>query len=62
MTEIINKAAFNRKEASQYLGVSENTFVKLLQSGRIRHVTIGKRVLVAKAELDRFLVGGLENE
>lgn len=53
----IKPAAFNRKQAAQYLGVSENTLVKLMKAGRINFVRAESRVIIAKAELDRFLEG-----
>lgn len=57
MTIEIQPAAFNRKQAARYLGLSENTLVKLIQSGRVKQIKIDRRVIIAKAELDRFLEG-----
>jgi len=53
----ITQMAFNRKEASQYLGISEKTLDKALQSGEIKFRRIGKAMLIPKVELDRFLEG-----
>lgn len=49
------KACYNRKEAAQYLGLAENTFVKLLNAGRIRCIRAGRRILIPKKALDDFL-------
>jgi excisionase family DNA binding protein len=53
----VQKEGFNRKEGATYLGISENTFARLLRDGRINCVRVGRRVIVAKSELDRFLQG-----
>jgi len=53
----IQPAAFNRKQAAQYLGISENTLVKLLNSGKIRFVKAESRLIIPKVELDKFLSG-----
>jgi excisionase family DNA binding protein len=58
----IERAAFNQVEAAQYLGVSDKTIRKLLKEGTIRCAHVGSRVLIAKAELDRFLVGDIGDE
>jgi excisionase family DNA binding protein len=58
----IERAAFNQVEAAQYLGVSDKTVRKLLKEGTIRFARIGSRVLIAKSELDRFLIGGITDE
>lgn len=56
MTDLrIEKKAFNRKEGARYLGLAENTFIKLLNEGRINFVRVGRRILVPKNSLDKFL-------
>lgn len=57
MEKEIKPAAFNRKQAAQYLGISENTLVKLLRTNRINFVKAESRIIIAKVELDRFLEG-----
>ena len=57
MTIDVMKAAYNRAEAAAYIGVAQNTFVRLLISGAIRYVKAGRRIIVSKKELDRFLEG-----
>lgn len=51
----ITPQAFNRKEAAGYLGIAENTLVKLLNSGRIKCIHAGRRLIIPKRELDKFL-------
>lgn len=53
--ELSDKAAFNRGEAAAYIGVSENTLVKLFQEGKVTFQKVGRRVIVSKGELDKFL-------
>lgn len=55
MTTDVIKVAYNRQEAAKYIGVAENTFVKLLNSGRIKYIKAGRRLIIPKKELDRFL-------
>ena len=53
--EQVIKMGFNRKEAAQYIGVSENTLVKYLKDGLIPYRKVDNRVFIARVELDRFL-------
>jgi excisionase family DNA binding protein len=62
MESKIEQAAFNQVEAAQYLGISDRTVRKMLKEGVIRCVQYGGRTFIAKAELDRFLAGGIEDE
>lgn len=55
MPKEIQKVAFNRKEGAAYLGLAENTFVKLLNSGTIKFTRVGRRILIPKQALDEFL-------
>lgn len=57
----MDKLAFNAAESGHILGVSEWTIYKLVERGdlaRIPHV--GKRVLIARAELERFAAEGVK--
>ena len=54
MSEVI-QMAYNRKQAAQYLGLSVNTFDKLLNSGRIKFKRVERVMIIPKVELDRFL-------
>jgi excisionase family DNA binding protein len=60
MSQIVDLAqrepsAFNIADAARYIGLGETLFRQLLRAGTIRHRKAGRRVIVAKAELDRFL-------
>ena len=55
MQNDITKQAFNRKEGAAYIGVAENTFRKLLDSGEINYITLGRRLLIPKISLDNYL-------
>jgi excisionase family DNA binding protein len=55
MTTEVRKVTYNRKEAASYLGLAENTFVKLLNSGKVKYIRVGRRVLIPQQSLDRFL-------
>lgn len=57
MTDV-TKAALNRKEAAQYLGLAENTLVKLMNAGKIKFVRAGRRILISPRALDEYLNGG----
>jgi excisionase family DNA binding protein len=54
MSEQINPAVFNRKEAAQWLGVSENTLVKMMYQNAICFRRFGRRIFILKSELERF--------
>jgi len=45
------------KEACYYLRISRPTYVKYLQTGRIKATKAGKGWRVLKSELERFLKG-----
>ena len=50
-----NKVVFNKKEAAAYLGLCENSFLKLLKSGRVKYKKAGRRWLIPRKALDEFL-------
>ncbi|GEM_PF-2984675 len=54
MTEV-KKITFNRKEGAAYVGLCENTFAKLLNSGSIAHIRVGRRILIPKLTLDHWI-------
>ena len=43
------------KEALKYLKVGRTTLYKLIKEGKIKPVKIGKRTLIDKNDLDRFI-------
>ncbi len=42
-------------EAAEQLGIGRSTLYELIGAGTIRTVKIGRRVLVARAELERYV-------
>jgi excisionase family DNA binding protein len=47
--------AFNIADAARYIGLGPTKFRELLRAGTIGCRRAGRRVIVARAELDRFL-------
>ncbi|MDF1612292.1 helix-turn-helix domain-containing protein [Stygiobacter electus] len=43
------------KDAYNLLGVSRNTFMQLINNGRIRFVQVNKRIKIPLGELERFI-------
>lgn len=57
----VEKLAFNARESAEILGVSEWTVYKLVERGDLAKVPhMGKRVLIARAELERFALQGVK--
>jgi excisionase family DNA binding protein len=55
-SEIADDAAYSTVEARQRLGgISKQTLRELVRQGRIRVVHAGRRVLVPRSEIIRFL-------
>ncbi len=52
-----DKDAYSKDEAAQRLGVGYMTVHRLTKNGSIRTVRAGARVLIPRAELERFLTG-----
>ena len=51
----VPKLALNLEESARAIGVARNTMRELIDSGRVRAVRAGRRVLIATSELERFL-------
>lgn len=56
----VEKQGYNREEAARYIGVAENTLVKLEKSGIVNCIKAGSRKIYPKIELDRFLASALK--
>jgi len=50
------------REAAQVLGVGRDTAYQLVREGRLRAVHLGRRLLIARVELDRFVERETERE
>ena len=55
MSDTAEKAAFSVDEGCNYIGQSRPTFYRLMDQGEIPSFHIGRRRMVLKKELDRFL-------
>lgn len=55
MSNMSEKAAFSVAEGCAYIGTSRPTFYRLMDEGVLRSFHIGRRRLVLKADLDRFI-------
>jgi excisionase family DNA binding protein len=51
------KDAYSKVEAAERLGIGYMTIHRLTKNGTIRTVRAGRRVLIPRAELERFLAG-----
>ena len=49
------RAAYSLAEAAHQLSLGRTKMAELVASNRIRHVRVGRRVLVPRAALDEFL-------
>ncbi len=49
---------YNLKEAAEVLGVSYATMKNYSQGGRINGQRVGRNIMIAEEELQRFLRGG----
>lgn len=43
------------REAAQALGLGRDTTYELVRANRLRAVRVGRRILIARAELDAFV-------
>ena len=55
MTSAPEKAAFSVEEAGNYLGTSRPTVYRLMDSGDLPSIHIGRRRLVLREDLDKFI-------
>ncbi|UZX15689.1 helix-turn-helix domain-containing protein [Thermus sp. PS18] len=53
----LDRLALSPEQVAQALGISVFTLYKLLHTGRIRHVRVGRRILIPIAALEAFLNG-----
>lgn len=47
--------AFAPAGAAHYIAVSRSTLYELIKAGEIRPIKLGRRTIIARSELDRFL-------
>jgi excisionase family DNA binding protein len=59
----MEKLAFSAAEAAEVIGVSEWTIYRLVERGDLSKLPhLGKRVLIARLELERFAREGVKAE
>ncbi len=58
----VEKRAYSPEEAGESLGISRAGIYRLLQTGDLRSVRVGRRRLIPAAELDRLLEVLLEEQ
>lgn len=49
------KLAYTIREAGDIISVSRSTFYNLMRKGDIRTIKVGRRVIIAHSELERFI-------
>jgi excisionase family DNA binding protein len=47
-------------DAAKYLGVSHRHLVRLIDAGKVKSIRLGRRVLIADAELQRVANEGIQ--
>lgn len=52
---IDNRVGLNVKEVAQALGIGLNSTYDLLRSGRLKHIRVGRRILIPAREVEAFL-------
>ena len=62
METMTGKAALSVDEAARYLGIGRAHLYRLMDSRRIRGCHIGRRRLLLRSELDRYLAERMEAE
>lgn len=50
-----DKGAFTVDDGCEYIAIGRTLMYELIRSGEIRVIKIGRRTLITRAELDRFL-------
>jgi excisionase family DNA binding protein len=51
------KLTFSPDELITELGLGRTSVYNLLRTGELRHVRVGRRIIVPAAEVERFLAG-----
>jgi excisionase family DNA binding protein len=56
-TTAVERRAYTPQEAAVALGLGESKMRELYTTGRLRCVRVGRRVLIPREAVDRFLAG-----
>jgi excisionase family DNA binding protein len=57
VANVNEKRAFTISEATQYLGLGRSSIYRALERGELRRRKAGRRTLILREDLDRFLDG-----
>jgi excisionase family DNA binding protein len=55
-----DRLAYNRREAAEFIGVSERTIWTLVNRGDLKSIKVGSRVLIPRKAMEDFLNGGID--
>jgi putative molybdopterin biosynthesis protein len=53
------KMAYNIRETAEAIGLHPNTVYELVKKGELPAIKLGRKILISKLELSKFLVGQL---
>ena len=53
----VEKMAYSIRETAEAIGLHPNTVYELVQEGKIPSIKLGRKILVSKIELAKFLAG-----
>ena len=53
----VEKMAYSIQETSEAIGVHPNTIYSLVKSGKLPAITLGRKKLISKLELAKWLAG-----
>ncbi|HJR06634.1 MAG TPA: helix-turn-helix domain-containing protein [Pyrinomonadaceae bacterium] len=60
--DLFSRLAFSRRECAAAIGVSERHLIEEIRRGKLRETRSGKRRLISRKELDRYLAAEENNE
>jgi excisionase family DNA binding protein len=53
----VEKMAYSIQETSEAIGLHPNTVYGLVKSGKLPAITLGRKILISKLELSKWLAG-----
>jgi excisionase family DNA binding protein len=54
----IEKMAYSIRETAEAIGLHPNTVYELVKSGKLPSITLGRKILISKIELQAWLKNG----
>jgi excisionase family DNA binding protein len=58
----IEKLAYSVQETAEAIGLHPNTVYELIKNGKLPAITLGRKILVSKVELSKWLSAGQSNQ